>query len=289
MLRIALLITGTTRNYKENYLTWKKYLLDLYNVDIFFHTYNITGYHSDILQNKNISFDEKEIIDTLRPIKYIVDSFTDKIEEFKKLIVSQCANKESPKPEFIKAQLYSINKANELKMKYEKENKFEYDIVIKIRFDTIFKSPFDNKDIMTIYHKNNIILCGSPYIKVMRYKNACTKCIDNFNQFKYIKCDSHCDISDIVIISKSHIINFYADIYYKYDDFINIMLTNTASKNNNDLNKYISITYDNGQKIYYDVPKAQRPYPEKILALYLKDYILLNYSMELDTNRNIIL
>ena len=271
MLRIALLITGTTRNYKENYLTWKKYLLDLYNVDIFFHTYNVTGYHvSSSKEHNNIIFDETEVIDILQPIKYIVDSLTDKMEEFKKLVVSQCANKESPKPEFIKAQLYSIYKANELKIEYEKENDFEYDVVIKIRFDTIFNSPFDEEDIMTMYYRNNIVLCGSPYIKVMKYKNACTKCIANFNQSKFIKCNQHNDISDIVIMSKSHIIDFYANIYNKYDEFINIMLANTLSNNNNNLDKYISVTYENGHKIYYDAPKAQRPLSRKNIGFIFK-------------------
>lgn len=290
MLKIALLITGTTRNYKENFITWKKYLLDLFDVDIFFHTYDITGYHNDIHNNnKNTNiFNGDEIIDLLKPKKHVIDNFSNKINEFKNLIVSQCSNNASPKPEFIKAQLYSIYKTNELKKEHEMENDMEYDIVIKIRFDTIFYSNFNIEDVVKIYNFNNVILCGNQNIMTMKYKNACTKCINNFEKLNYIKCAVHDDVSDIVVISKSHIINYYADIYNKYDNYINLMLIESCRKNNNDIDKYIGVHYDNKEKIYYNVPRSQCPFPEKILALYLKDYILLNYSMSLDINRNVV-
>jgi len=283
MLRLALLITGTSRNYKVNYVTWKKYLFDLFDTDIFFHTYDVTGYHDEIYNNKINSFNPNDIIQLLKPKKYIIDSFTNKITEFKKKVVSQCSRSNSPNPEFIKAQLYSIYQVNELKKMYEKENKFEYDCVIKIRFDTIFHSEFDINDITKIYSTNNIILCGNPSIKTMKYKNACLKCIENFNKLINKKCDSHNDISDIVFMSKSNIMNHYANIYNKYDSYITDMVTQT--KKVCDLNKYISHTYDNNAQIYLGIPKAICPYPEKILALYLKDYILLNYSIALDINR----
>jgi len=291
MLKMALLITGTIRNYKENYLTWKKHLLDLYDVDIFFHTYNISGYHNDIYNNKNINtkiFNENEIINLLNPKKYIIDDFTIKLNEFKKTIVSQCLRNGSPKPEFIKAQLYSIYQANNLKKEYEKENNIEYDIVIKIRFDTIFNSNFDVNDIKLIYNYENIILCGNENIKVMKYKTACENCINNFNKQYFVKCIEHSDISDIVLISKSNIIDFYANIYNEYDLFINIMFINTLNLiGKNNIDKYQNIICENNKKIYYNIPNSICPYPEKILPMYLKNYTLLNYSMKLDINRNI--
>jgi len=51
------------------------------------------------------------------------------------------------------------------------------------------------------------------------------------------------------------------------------------------LEKYKDTSYKSGC-IYYDVPKIECPYPEKILAKYLHNYILLNYSINLDINRN---
>ena len=168
MLKLALLITGTTRNYKENYKTWKLHLLDLYNVDIFFHTYDIIGYHNQL--NKNIKFDKNELLEMIKPKKYIIDNFETEMVNIKTKIISHCLRKNSSKPEFILAQLYSIFKANELKKIYEIDQHFTYDIVIKIRFDTIFYSDFVIDDIKTIFKNSNIILCGNPYIKTMKYK-----------------------------------------------------------------------------------------------------------------------
>lgn len=281
MLRLALLITGTIRNYKENYITWKKHLLDLYNVDIFFHTYNIIGYHSDIYNNNNIKFNEKEVVDILKPKKYKVDIFDNKMKEFKECIKPQCLRSGSPNPEFIKAQLYSIYMANCLKKDYEKENNIEYDVVIKIRFDTIFYSDFDIYDIRKIYTCQNLILCGNSKIKSMKYKIACKNCIALSK-----KCQSHAPVSDIVFMSKSNIMDFYAEIYNNYDKFIENMFKATVEKTK-DIEQYRDYDYKNGF-IYRNVPKSECPFPEKILAEYLKDYMLLDYSIVLDINRKVV-
>lgn len=281
MIKVALIITGTSRNYIENYPTWKAYLLDLYDTDLFFHTYNVTGYHNDIYANKQNIFDPDPLIKLLQPKKYIIDDFTTKIEELKNGVVSQCSRSNSPKPEYIKAQLYSIYMAAKLKRQYEIENNFEYDVVIKIRFDTIFHSEFDIDDIRLIYSKSNVILCGNSQIKTMKYKNACVNCI------KGINCTKHTDTSDIVFISRSNIIDFYAEIYNNYDKFIADMVKMTID-NNIDINQYKTFEYNNKAAIYTNVPKSHCPYPEKILSLYLKDYVLLNYSINLDINRNIV-
>lgn len=281
MIKVALIITGTSRNYIQNYPTWKTYLLDLYDTDIFFHTYNVTGYHNDIYANKQNIFDQDSLINLLQPKKYIIDDFNIKIEDFKNNLVSQCSRSNSPKPEYIKAQLYSIYMATKLKKQYEIENNFEYDIVIKIRFDTIFYSDFDIDNIKLIYSKNNIILCGNPLIKTMKYKNACVNCIKN------IKCINHTDTSDIVFISRSNIMDFYAEIYNNYDKFITDMVKATID-NNIDISQYKTFEYSNNAVIYTNVPKSHCPYPEKILAKYLKDYVLLNYSINLDINRNVV-
>ncbi|QKF94571.1 hypothetical protein QKU48_gp1113 [Fadolivirus algeromassiliense] len=282
MLKIALIITGTIRNYKENYFTWKKHLLDLFDVDIFFHTYNIVGYHKDIYNNTdNIIFNEKEVIDLLKPKKYKIDVFDIKIKEFKDSVKPQCLRSGSPNPEFIKAQLYSIYSANLLKIEYEKENDFEYDIVIKIRFDTIFYSDFEISDVVRIYCDKNIILCGNPKIKSMKYKTACKNCNKILK-----KCKEHAPISDIVFIGKSTSMNFYAEIYNNYDKFIEEMFKATLNKTKN-IEEYRDKEYKTGF-LYKNIPGSECPFPEKILAIYLKDYILLDYSINLDINRRIV-
>lgn len=284
-MRIALIICGTTRNYKTNYLTWKKHLLDLFNVDTFFHTYDIYGYHS---QNptKMSQLEMDNLISTIKPKKYLIESYIGKLNDFKSQIKTQCVRRGSPKPESIKSQLYSIYMANLLKQIYEKEMGFKYDIVIKIRFDTIFYSDFTLWDINLINKSQNIILCGNPEIKTMLYKNACTNCIKNFTNPNF-KCGKHTDISDIVIISTSQNMDFYAEIYFVYDQYI-LNYHDKVKLIHNSLEKYKMSVYDNGAVIYCGVPKITCLYPEAALGLYLKDFVLLNYKIRVDTNRIVI-
>lgn len=286
-MRIALLICGTTRNYKENYVTWKNHLLNLYNVDIFFHTYNINGYHlqnSYLLTNNDIDL----LLKTIQPKKYLIEDYNIKTDDFKNSIVSQCIRRGSAKPESIKSQLYSIYMSNLLKTIYEKENNFKYDIVIKIRFDTVFYQDFNINDCNTIIQHKNVILCGNPNIKTMLYKNACINCIENFNKDIFIKCSKHTCISDIVIISSSTNMDHYANIYFDYDRYIKENHDKIVEMYGQQLNNYISHKYSCGAIIYISVPKITCIYPESALSHHLEDYILLNYSFRVDTNRNIL-
>ncbi len=288
-LKIALLITGTTRNYKKNFVTWKQYLLDLFDVDIFFHTYDVVGYHDHIYRdtpNAKKTIDRAALVSLLTPKKYCVDKFSEKIEQFKGTVVSQCLRTGSPNPEFIKSQLYSIYVANELKKDYEKSQNFTYDFVIKIRFDTIFYTPFDILDIMRVYGTGqSVVLCGSPYIKTMKYKHACRKCT-KLNDL----CNGHTDVSDIVFMGKSADIDHYANIYNTYDTFITTMfLATKKSIPHNELGKYVSIIYKNNSIVYKNVPRSECPFPEKILPMHMKSHTLLEYTMQLDINREVLL
>ncbi len=284
-MKIALLICGTSRNYKENYITWKKYLLDLYDVNIFIHTYDVDGYY---LNNVN-NFNKNDLLDLLKPKKYLIESFNDKTNDFKKQIKTQFLRRGSPKPESIKSQLYSIYMVNQLKKLDEKENGYVYDIVIKIRFDTIFYDDFGKDDINMIKTYDNVILCGNNNIKTMIYKNACVNCINNFNNNNFVKCMKHSDVSDIVVISNSKNMNHYAKIYLTYDMYIKQYHDMVLLKYNvNDLLQYAKIIYDNKSIMYYDVPNILYLYPERVLSLHLENYILLNYKILLDINRNVV-
>lgn len=183
MYKIALLITGTTRNYIENYPTWKKYLLDIYPTDIFFHTYDVIGYQK--IDNKKPIPDLENFVDLqmllgiLKPVKYKIDYLEQTLDNFRHTMQTTYTNKTVAHPEYIKAQLYSIYQANLLKTEYEKEFSFTYDIVIKIRFDTIFLSEIVEKDLNLIKANKKIIMCGNEHITKMTFKNACEMCIQN--------------------------------------------------------------------------------------------------------------
>lgn len=291
MNKIALLITGTTRNYVQNYPTWKKYLLDIYHVDIFFHTYDVVGYQKQ--ENKLITpdmtqyVDIKTVVSLIKPIKYKVDNLEHMLSFFRNTMPTTFTNKSVAHPEFIKAQLYSIFQANLLKKEHEKSNNFKYDLVIKIRFDTLFRSAFDKTDLNLIKSNNKIILCGNPGITKMTFKNGCFNCIQNLNNLKKISCKNHTPISDIVVISNSQNIDVYADSYITYDRFMNSVYKKCLDKEIN--HKYIIKKYPNNA-ILYRVPDSELEiyFPEKYFAKVLEDYMLVNYKMGVDTNRMII-
>jgi hypothetical protein len=80
--------------------------------------------------------------------------------------------------------------------------------------------------------------------------------------------------------------DFYANIYFAYNIFLDQYQNKVKEKYSEiELKKYIKYTYDNLAIIYYNVPKIEYLYPEKVLSLHLKDYILLNYTINLDINR----
>jgi len=287
MIKIAFLLTGTVRNYKMNLETWKTYLLDLFDVDVFFHTYDVYGFQKAKTQGNvepemHQKVDVAELVRLLGAKRFVVDCLDKKLGEFRMQIPQQFINNGIALPEYIKAQLYSIYVANKLKMEYEKENDFVYDIVIKIRFDTVFNSPFDLFDFEIILSNKQVILCGNPNIGAMSYKNACLNCIKNYNYWEPKSCLNHSIVSDIVYISISQNIDFYASLFLHYDL---IVINHYKKYLDYGHQKYISKIYPNGSILYKNVPGVKLLFPELVLSSYLKNYILLNYGLGVDTNR----
>lgn len=292
MIKFALLITGTVRNYKHNYSTWYKYFIELFNVDIFFHTYDIYGYKLSPIGNPEPDMSRKininEIITLIRPKKYKIDNLEEKLIEFKKDIPTQFINKGLAYPEYIKSQLYSIYSANKLKHEYEKENNFKYDIVMKIRFDTMFNSYLNLNDIEHILSNSDIILCGHPNIGGMVYKNACINCMNTYTYLNAVSCTNHTIVSDLICITNSDNMNYYSELYLKYDNMIKQEYDKYLQIPLMSLGEYICAKYGNDCLLYKNVPHVKIVFPEKILSMYLTKYILLNYSIEVCTNRKII-
>jgi hypothetical protein len=282
-MKIAVLLTGTTRNYKLNYSNWKKNIFDKYDCDIFFHTYDIIGYQKSkdtlvepILDDK---LEEKDLINLLKPVDYIIEIFNERINLLREQIKSQFIGLCSAKPEYIMAQLHSIHAANELKKQYEEKNNIKYDLVIKMRFDSEINSELKYSDVEKLVNNNNIILSGNNSIKAMAIKTGCENCI-KLNQnidSNHIKCKNHTVISDIVMISSTETMNLITSLYNVYQ---NMCYDNL---NNRKCFKIPYEKYPNG--MLYVSGSQVHMYPEFAYALFLKDYIILNYDMQTDTNR----
>lgn len=143
-MKTALLFSGQPRNLKQSYRYLKKYIIDDLNPDIFIHTWDdnlhSSAKHVDITKVKYASKDL--IIELLKPKNYIFENNN----EFMKNLDNNLKSKYSD-PFIQYSMFYSMNRVNDLKKKYEKENDFIYDTVIRIRFDFIPLERIKNKEI----------------------------------------------------------------------------------------------------------------------------------------------
>lgn len=147
VMKIALCLSGQTRNWKSSYDSIRTQIIEKYNVDVFIHTWDVKGkmvpHH--YIENYNDNFDkvDYEFIDFYKPKKIKIDSPQYNI--FKKKIGDS---------RFYNTLMmwYSIDKSNELRKEYEFENNIKYDVVIRCRFDLFFENfTINNVDKNTIY------------------------------------------------------------------------------------------------------------------------------------------
>lgn len=112
---------------------FKKYVIQNYDVDIFFHTWKT--------DNKT----EKILLDNYKPKKYLIEP--------QGIIKNDGLNSK----EFsIKSCIYTQSKTIEIMLKYQEENNVEYDLVMCTLFDQLFftKINFENLDRNYIYNSN---------------------------------------------------------------------------------------------------------------------------------------
>ena len=162
-MKIALCLSGQTRNWKSSYDSIKTQIIEKYNVDVFIHTWDVEGkmvpHH--FIENYNDNFDKVnyEFIDYYKPKKIQIDS--PEYDTFKKKI---------NKSIFYNTLMmwYSIDKSNELRKEYEFENNIKYDIIIRCRFDLFFENfVINDVNNNTIYLPPNENI-NNPFTSEMR-------------------------------------------------------------------------------------------------------------------------
>jgi hypothetical protein len=77
-MKIAICISGQPRNFKQSYKSLKKYFLNKYNCDIYFHTWKINNFESTNFGFGNNQYsltenDYNELIELYQPKKYILE------------------------------------------------------------------------------------------------------------------------------------------------------------------------------------------------------------------------
>lgn len=128
-MRIALCLSGQPRSFRAGYEYLKRNLLDHYDVDIIWHSWQLPD---DLRQ---------EVEGLYRPAKTIYTPTFDESSFFK---YDRTTHPQFPAKNTVHM-LYSVFRSILLKQEYELLHGFEYDIVIKSRFDYALNRqlPFD--------------------------------------------------------------------------------------------------------------------------------------------------
>jgi len=126
-MKIAISISGQPRNYKQSYLSLKKYFLDKYDCDVYFHSWKTSTFESTNFGDGNHQYslteqDYKDLIDLYQPKKYTLEQpIVFDASGYKCPIWRQPLNNTL-------SMFYSIYKSFQL-------IEGEYDYVIRTRFD----------------------------------------------------------------------------------------------------------------------------------------------------------
>ncbi len=159
--RVALLMSGHLRSYNEAYASIKKFILDMYNPDVFIHTYNSPGYWTPDdnleLDNKHLDY-TKEDFHHLKmlyaPIKLQIETLTPELQksyrdEANKLFEKYGTKKRWGRNGNIIAMFHNLKKCYNLMKDYEQSKNIKYDFIIRIRPDLVINS------ISTIFYLDN--------------------------------------------------------------------------------------------------------------------------------------
>lgn len=174
--RLALLLSGHMRTYKQCIDNLREVILSKYDVDVYIHTWDTTS------ELKDVKTDSEEIIalykaNGAKNVFIQIDDFdlfmaTNPLYLKYRYIVDR-----------IPAMYIKLFRANEMKKKIEAENGFKYDVCIRHRPDVLLKCSFD-------FNNHRDALC------MVRVDNPCEYCIqdDKFFFGPSHRMDQFCEI-----------------------------------------------------------------------------------------------
>ena len=142
-MNIAICLSGSLRKIKKS-LQSVEDISKTGDIKLFIHTWNFEKQKN--LQNQRLMPDEDSNINfLLNKFNFesiLIDKYESKLDLYEE-IKKNCSVKLTQFPTLFRyyPMHYSINKANNLKKTYEKENNFIFDLVYRIRFDSKILNP----------------------------------------------------------------------------------------------------------------------------------------------------
>ena len=178
-MKIALILTGHSRKYKECYDSIKKFILDQHDVDIYLSTWNKT--QVSIIAPQVHDIDVNEVINTYRPVScFIQDYDTYYNNRFAPIDIhsnpriddvfktnARAIEHGSKWVERLRDQWYIVKEGWELI-----SNPSKYDIIIRLRLDTRINNMVINRtDGLVVANKFNPHTCGTIISDHITYGN----------------------------------------------------------------------------------------------------------------------
>jgi len=121
-MKIALLLTGGLRNFEDTFRSFKHFLLDKNDIDVFFY---------GLENNKGKIKNEETFRRLFNPKDFIIND-----KNYYDII--------PVKPSYIKSSFfsfYNVFKCNQLKNEYASKHNINYDLVIRCRLDAFWFRP----------------------------------------------------------------------------------------------------------------------------------------------------
>lgn len=131
-MKVALLLPGLSRSADRCYPDLKKYLLSLYDVDTYIHTYEQTEIGSENSKKVDYSLSKEDLVKIYNPKKIVVENYDD-IKDFF-LEKSRNYSKIDCNAERVISSFYKIQQCFELVEE-------EYDFYIRSRMDLVHETP----------------------------------------------------------------------------------------------------------------------------------------------------
>jgi len=165
-MKFAICFSGSIRDFDTCFPSIKRYVLDNLNADIFLHLWKMPDVSQLSCNNfkwRNDACSEEYVINCLKPIKYVIDSYND---DWEKLIIKESGidvsklSNEKSRNYGINAcgMYYKIYQSFKLLEEYCQETGTKYDIIIRARLDFIWQDHLHVEDFANATDKDIFLI-----------------------------------------------------------------------------------------------------------------------------------
>jgi hypothetical protein len=177
-MNVAVVLTGHMRCWEQVYPNFKEHIVDRYNPDVFIHTWGDEAYwdpHSQAgIVEDAPEIDNEAIIETYKPIDFVVEDYNDHKEDFAKRAEFYTNFYHVPKN--IVSMLYKLGSGVLMLEDHMFKTGKQYDLVIRMRPDLTFNEPlpdFNPQKFYTLGYRNHMGQGTSDMIQVGNFFSMC--------------------------------------------------------------------------------------------------------------------